>query len=110
MKKIEAVIVPSELDALRTELERRGIHAALTLTEAQQAKGHRGSISGEKEPARSLKDRLKVELIVGDRQAQKVMDVIKEYSQVAAHEACGHVASLRVNEALQIVPPLANNL
>jgi hypothetical protein len=38
------------------------------------------------------------------------MDVIKEYSQVAANEAFGHVASLRVNEALQIVLPLANNL
>jgi nitrogen regulatory protein PII len=71
LKKIEAVIVPSELDALRTELERCGIHAALTLTEVQQANGHRGSISGEKEPVGSLIDRLKIELIVGDSPGSK---------------------------------------
>jgi nitrogen regulatory protein PII len=110
MKKIEAVILPSRLDAVRAELERRGIHAALTLTQVQQTDGHRASISAEKEAAGSLKVRVKVELIVGDRQAQKAMDVIMEYAQVAANEAAGHVALLRVNEALQIVPPLSNNL
>jgi nitrogen regulatory protein PII len=110
MKKIEAVILPSKLDAVQAELERRGIHAALTLTEVQQADGHRGSISPEKEPAGSLKDRLKVELIVGDRLAQNVMGVIMEYAQVAANEASGHVALLSVTEALQIVPPFSNNL
>ena len=44
-------------------------------------------------------DRLKVELIVGDRQVQKAVDVITQYGQVAL---------LRVNEALQIVPALSN--
>jgi nitrogen regulatory protein PII len=109
MKKIEAVILPSKLNAVRTELERCGIHAALTLTEVQQTDCHRASISAEKEPAGSLEDRLKVELIVGDRQAQKVMDVIMEYAQLAANEASGHVALLRVDEVLQMVPPLSNS-
>jgi nitrogen regulatory protein PII len=109
MKKIEAIILPSRLDAVKAELERRGIHAALTLTEVQQVDGHKASVSAEKETAGSLEDRVKVELIVGDRQAQKAVDIIMQYAQVATNEAAGHVALLRVNEALQIVPPLSKN-
>ena len=97
MKKIEAVIVPWKLDAFRSELERHGLHATLTLTEVQQAEEQKASISPGIEAPGALTDRLKVELIVGDRQAQKAVDVIRQYGQVAL---------LRVNEALEIVPPL----
>lgn len=99
MKKIESVIHRVKLEAVRRELESRGIHTTLTLTEVQQAEGQRGSISHKTEATGWLENRLKVELIVGDRQVQKAVDVIKQYGQVAL---------LRVNEALQIVPPLSN--
>jgi nitrogen regulatory protein PII len=97
MKKIEANIVPCKLNAVRAELERRGIHATLILTDVQQAGERKTSISPE--AAGLLTDRLKVELIVGERQAQKTVDVLTQYGQVAL---------LRVHEALQIVPPLSN--
>ncbi len=100
MKKIEAVILLSRLDAVRVELERHGIHAPLTLTEVEYTEDRQDA-------AKSLRDRLKLELIVGDRQAQKAMDVIMEYAQVAARGEAAHVALLRVREALQIVPPLS---
>jgi nitrogen regulatory protein PII len=96
MKKIEAIIVPGKLDAVRAELERRGMQATLTLTDVQQAEEQKASISSDAETPRPLTDRLKVELIVGDRQAQKAVEVLTQYGQVAL---------LRINETLQMVPP-----
>ena len=99
MKKIEAVIVPGELNAVRAELERHGISATLTLTDVRQAEERKASLSPHAEVLGDLSNRLKVELIVGDRQVQRAADIITQYGQVAL---------LRVNEALQIVPPLSN--
>jgi nitrogen regulatory protein PII len=93
MKKLEAIIVPGKLDAVRAELERLGMHATLTLTDVQQADEQKASILPDTETPRLLNDRLKVELIVGDRQAQKAVEVLTQY---------GPVALLRVNETLQI--------
>ena len=76
MKKIEAIIVPGKLDAVRAELECRGMDATLTLTDVQQAKEQKASILPDTETPGSLTDRLKVELIVGDRQAQKAVEVL----------------------------------
>jgi nitrogen regulatory protein PII len=94
MKKIEAIIVPCKLDAVRVELERCGINATLTLIKVQQAKERKAS--PHTEVAGAFADRLKVELIVGDRQVQRAVDIVAQYGQVAL---------LKVNEALQIVPP-----
>jgi nitrogen regulatory protein PII len=98
MKKIEVIIVPGKLDAVRAELERHGLSATLTLTDVRQAEERKASLSPHTEVPGKLSDRLKVELIVGDRQVQRAADVIGQYGQVAL---------LRVNEALQIVPPLS---
>jgi nitrogen regulatory protein PII len=99
MKKIEAIIVPGKLNAVRAELERHGIEATLTLTDVQQVGERKTSLSLHTQVPGALADRLKVELIVGDRQLQKATDIITQY---------GRVTLLRVNEALQIVPPLSN--
>jgi nitrogen regulatory protein PII len=99
MKKLEAIIVPGKLDAVRAELESLGMHATLTLTDVQQAAEQNASTLPDTETPRLLTDRLKVELIVGDRQAQKAVEVLTQYGQVAL---------LRVNETLQIVPPLSD--
>jgi nitrogen regulatory protein PII len=109
MKKIEAVILPSKLKAVRVELARRGIRAALTLTEVQHSDTRKVSISAAQEMDEFLENRLKVELIVGDRQAQKAIDVIMEYAKGPANGVDGQVALLKVNEALQIIPPLPSN-
>ena len=44
MKKIEAVIIPSRLDAVRLALERGGICGKLTLTEVQQGDANPPSV------------------------------------------------------------------
>jgi nitrogen regulatory protein PII len=109
MKKIEAIILPSKLDAVRAELERRGIHAALTLTEVRQPDGDRLSVQAGSEAIRPLEIRVKVELVVGDRQAQKVVETIMQQAQENSRKTAGHVALLTVTEALQMVPPLLTN-
>jgi nitrogen regulatory protein PII len=106
MEKIEAIILPSTLDAVRAERERLGIHAALTLTEVRQPDGDKLSFPTGSEAIRPLEVRLKVELVVGDRQAQRGVNTIMQYAQVAKKRAAGHVALLRVTEALQMLPPL----
>jgi nitrogen regulatory protein PII len=100
MKKIEAIIAPGKLRAVRAELERRGMHATLTVTDVQHAEEKKASILSDTEAPRSLTERLKVELMLGDRQAQKAVEVLTQYGQVAL---------LRVNEAFQIVPPFSEN-
>jgi len=109
MKKIEAVIPPSRVDAVRAEFERRGIHATFTLTEVQQADGHKASGSAEIEAAGTMEDRVKVELIVGDRQAQRAVEIIRQYAKTTTNGATGYIALIGVNEALQMVPRLLRN-
>jgi nitrogen regulatory protein PII len=103
MKKIEAVIAPSRVVVVRTELERRGIQATLTLTEVLQTDGHKGLIVAGTRTANPMKDRVKVELIVADRQAQRAMEIIMRFAHVANNGVGGQVSLLPVNEALQIV-------
>ena len=71
MKKIEAIIVPGKLDAVRAELERHGISATLTLTDVRHAEERKASLSPHPEVPGAFSDHLKVELIVGDRQVQR---------------------------------------
>ena len=99
MKKIEAIIIPLNLDAIRAELGRCGVNALLIWTDVRHAENRKRSRSPHTETLDSLTDRLKVELIVGDRQVQRAVEVITQYGQVAL---------LRVNETLQIVPALSN--
>jgi nitrogen regulatory protein PII len=109
MKKIEAVICPSRVEVVRTELERRGIQATLTLTEVRQANGRKALMFAETGTAGPMEDRVKVELIVADRQAQRAMEIIMQCAQMATNGAAGHISLLGVNEALQIVPRLSGN-
>jgi nitrogen regulatory protein PII len=104
MKKIEAIIFPTKLGAARAQLQRSGIHAALIVTQVEQTNGLR---LRERECAESPQSRLKVEFIVGERQAQKAMDVFAQYAQVASKPGESQVALLEINQTLQIVAPLA---
>jgi nitrogen regulatory protein PII len=104
MKKIEVIISPAKLDAVRAQLRRSGIDSALIVTQVEQTNGFR---LREGECAESPRGRLKVELIVGERQVQKAMDVFARYAQVASKPGESQVALLGVNQTLQLVAPLA---
>jgi nitrogen regulatory protein PII len=103
MKKIEAIISPAKLDAAMVQLQRSGIHSALIVTQVEQTNGFR--LRGG-ECAESPQGRLKVELIVGERQAQKAMNVFAQYAQVASRPGESQVAVLEIRQTLEIVAPL----
>jgi nitrogen regulatory protein PII len=102
MKKIEAVIVHSCVEVVRAELKHRGICGELTLTEVQQGHTHKHSITPPNGSVGQLKERVKLELIVGDRQADKAVGVILRHALTGSDEADGHVTLLDVTEVLQI--------
>jgi nitrogen regulatory protein PII len=108
MKKIEAVILPSRVDAVRTELRRRGICGELTLTEVQHGDTHRSSSAPANGSDGRLKEGMKLELVVADRQVDKAVSVILRYALTGSEEPDGHVTLLDVNEVLQITHPAAD--
>jgi nitrogen regulatory protein PII len=108
MKKIEAVILPSRVDAVRAELERCGICGGLTLTEVRHGDTHQHSITPHNKSADRLKERVKLELIVSDRQADKAVSVILRHASTDSSEPDGHVTLLNVSEVLQISPPASD--
>ena len=108
MKKIEAVILPSRVDAVRAELERRGICGGLTLTEVQHGDTHDHPITAHNGFAGELKGRIKLELIVGDRQADRAVSVILRHALTDSSETDGHVTLLDVSEVLQITHPASD--
>ena len=100
MKKIEAIISPAKLDAASAQLQQSGIHSALIVTQVQQTNGFR---LREGECAESPQGRLKVELVVGERQAQTAMDVFAGHAQVASRPGESQVALLEITQTLQLL-------
>jgi nitrogen regulatory protein PII len=103
MKKIEAIILSCHLNAVRAALEQRGISGGLTLMEVQWSEGQSGSVAGA--DSGPFQSRVKLELTVGDRQAQKALDVILRHAQLGLDQKNGHIVVLQINETLQIGPP-----
>jgi nitrogen regulatory protein PII len=105
MKKIEAVIPPARLDTIRAELVRRGVCGSLTVTQVRHGETH-GSSDSAGSSDDSLKEKIKVELVVPDRQIDKVVNVLLRHSTTDCFERDGHVTLLSVDEILQNFPPL----
>jgi nitrogen regulatory protein PII len=105
MKKIEAVILPPRVDAMRAELRRRGVCGGLTLTEVQHGEIHKLSIAAANGSNGQLKERVKLELIIADRQADKALSIILRYALTDPQDPDGYVTLLDVSEVLQITHP-----
>jgi nitrogen regulatory protein PII len=108
MKKIEAVILPSCVNAVRTELRRRGVCSELTLTGVQHGDTHKHSAAPHNGSGNELKERVKLELIVADRQADKAVSVILRQALADPQEPGGHVTLLDVSEVLEITHPASD--
>jgi nitrogen regulatory protein PII len=105
MKKIEAVIPSARLDTIRAELERRGVCGSLTVTQVRHGDTHQSSdCAGNSDD--SLKEKIKVELIVPDRQIDKVVNVLLRHSSTDCFDRDGHVTLLSVDEILQNFTPI----
>jgi nitrogen regulatory protein PII len=105
MKKIEAIIPPASVSTIRAELERRGVYGKFTLTEVRHGETQRPSIRAENDQDEALKPKIKVELIVSDRQAEKAINVILRHAVTGLPDQDGHVTLVNVDEVLQITQP-----
>ena len=94
MKKIEAVIIPSQLDAVRLAGERGGICGKLTLTEVRQGDADAPSVRTEGGSSGPLQHRIKIELIVSDRQADKIINVLLRHAPTDSSGPCHFVDCL----------------
>jgi nitrogen regulatory protein PII len=106
MKKIEAVIPPSSLNTIRAELVRRGVCGNLTVTEVRHGETHEHPRPSTEHSEESLKEKIKVELIVSDRQVDKAINVILRRAISESTERDGHVTLLNVDEMLQLTQPM----
>ena len=102
MKKIEAVIGPSNLDAVRKELERRGIRGGLTVVDVQHTDSEKRLLQTENGISETLRDRIKLELIVDDSEAETIVNVILRQAQPESDDQAGQIAVLEVSEIQRI--------
>jgi len=75
----------------------------LTVTEVRHGETHRPVNDHSDE---SLKDKIKVELIIADRQIDKAVSVILRHATSESSDRHGHVTILNVDEILQITHPM----
>jgi nitrogen regulatory protein PII len=100
MKKIEALIFPVHLNAVRVELERHGIRSGLTLIEVRYSDGVRSLVPAERKESRKFQERIKLELIVVDSEVEKAVNIILRHARPQSDEEGGQIAVLEVNEIL----------
>jgi nitrogen regulatory protein PII len=98
MKKIEAVIFPVHLNAVRVELERLGIRSGLTLIEVHYSGGDRSLVLAEKRGFKKTQDRVKLELTMEDSEAEKAVNIILRHARPQSDQEGGQIAVLEVNE------------
>ncbi len=104
MKKIEAVILPLHLDAVRSELRRHGIGSGLTIVEVRHSDGDKRLVPTERAASKSFQERVKLELFVDDSEAEKAINVILRHAQTDSDEEGGQIAVLEVNQTLRLGP------
>jgi nitrogen regulatory protein PII len=105
MKKIEAVIIPVHLNAVWVELERCGIRGGLTLIKVCCSDRYKALLAGKKGGSQEFQERVKLELIVEDSEAEKAVNIILRHARPQADEdEGGHIAVLEVNEIPSIEP------
>jgi nitrogen regulatory protein PII len=98
MKKIEAVILSSDLNAVRKGLECRGIRSGLTLIDVRNGDSEKRLRQIENGSSRTLGDRIKIEIIVEDSETESTVNVILRQAQPESDEKGGQITVLGVTE------------
>ena len=102
MQKIEAIIQPSRLDAVKEALIEIGVEG-MTILEARghgRQKGHTEFYRG-REYTVDLLPKVKVELVVHDEAAEKVIQAILTTARTG-HIGDGKIFMSRIDEAIRI--------
>ncbi len=102
MQKIEAIIQPSRLDAVKEALIEIGVEG-MTILEARghgRQKGHTEFYRG-REYTVDLLPKIKIELVVHDDAAEKVISTIANTARTG-HIGDGKIFISRIDEAIRI--------
>src|ERR1700724_2993107 len=102
MQKIEAVIQPSKLDAVKDALLAIGVEG-MTILEARghgRQKGHTEFYRG-REYTVDLLPKVKIELVVHDDVAEKIINTIADTARTG-HIGDGKIFVSRIDEAIRI--------
>jgi nitrogen regulatory protein P-II 1 len=102
MLKIEAVIQPAKLDAVKTALLEAGIEG-ITILEARghgRQKGHTEFYRG-REYAIDLLPKIKLEMVIRDEMKDKVIDAIVGAARTG-HIGDGKIFVSKIDEAIRI--------
>jgi nitrogen regulatory protein PII len=102
MKKIEAVILSSSLNAVRKGLECRGIHCGVTVIDVRHGDNEERLRQSENGSSKTLRDRVKIELIVEDSETEKTVNVILRQAQPESDEQGGQITVLDVTEIQRV--------
>jgi nitrogen regulatory protein P-II 1 len=102
MKKIESIIKPFKLDEVKNALNELGIHG-MTVTEVQgfgRQKGHVELYRGAEYDIAFI-PKIKVDVVVPDEMASKVMAVIQEQAKTG-HIGDGKIFVSTIDEVVRI--------
>jgi nitrogen regulatory protein PII len=92
MKKIEAIICPVHVNGVRVELERHGIRSGLTLIEVRSNERDRSLLPATKRGSKKFQERVKLELIIEDSEAEKVVNIILRRARPESAQQGGQIA------------------
>jgi len=103
MKKIEAVIDPAALDAIKVHLAQAGIDGRLTVTEVSGLENLGRFYQHDTAAENPWKPRLRIDLIVSDRQTESAINIIMRQAKLAGGRGTGgHVNILSLDATLEI--------
>ena len=110
MKKIEAVIDPAALDAVKLHLADAGIDGRLTVTEVNDIENLGRFYELQTTSQDQWKPCLKIDLVVSERQTQSTVNIILQHANLTGLSGSGgHINILPLDATLEIgaeeIPP-----
>jgi nitrogen regulatory protein PII len=103
MKKIETIIDPAALDAVKLHLAEAGIDGRLTVTEVSGLDNLGRFYRHETAAENPWKPCLKIDLIVSDRQTESAVNIILRQANLAGGQGTGgHINILSLDATLEI--------
>jgi nitrogen regulatory protein PII len=103
VKKIEAIIDPAVLDAVKLHLAQAGIDGRLTVTEGSGLENLGRFYQHEPTAENPWKPCLRIDLIVSDRQTESAVNIILRQANLAGGRDTGsHINTLSLDATLEI--------
>jgi len=103
MKKIEAIIDPAVLDAIKRHLAQAGIDGRLTVTEVSGLENLGRFYQHESMVENPWKPCLRIDLIASDRQTESAVNIILRQAKLAGGQGTGgHINILSLDATLEI--------